>query len=158
MVAPGDPPTQTINIHEARKWCPHHSQVKLLYFDHFFLSHIPGFRPHFGLPRKIHKGQKIHSSCLWAGELINGQPYIPKARPVGDDPGFWNTARADGLGDWLELDLYEYIDNLVKGFVEHPSIASLEDLHRTAVWGKPILSVVLSTDKLTLYLKLMGSK
>ncbi len=33
-----------------------------------------------GLPRKIHEGQKIHSSFLLAGKLINGEPYTPQAR------------------------------------------------------------------------------
>ncbi|KJA17515.1 hypothetical protein HYPSUDRAFT_124978, partial [Hypholoma sublateritium FD-334 SS-4] len=82
-------------------------------------------RPHFGSPRKIHEGQKIHSSLLLAEELFNSEPYTPKARPVGDDPSFWQTARENGLGQWLELDLYEYIDNLVKSFVNSHDIGAI---------------------------------
>ena len=65
---------------------------------------------------------------------------MPKARPVGDDPVFWQNARANGLGNWLEHDLYEYIDTLVKGFVDTANVGLLENLLQTASWGKQILS------------------
>ena len=71
--------------------------------------------------------------------MINiGERYMPKARPVEDDPGFWENARTQGLGEWLELDLYEYIDDLVKRFVASPNVTLLDHLHQTALWGKPI--------------------
>ena len=73
---------------------------------------------------------------MLADKLINDQPYMPKARPVGDNPVFWKNARVNGLGDWLEHDLYEYIDTLVKGFVDTANVGLLENLLQTASWGK----------------------
>ncbi|KJA17498.1 hypothetical protein HYPSUDRAFT_192134 [Hypholoma sublateritium FD-334 SS-4] len=84
-------------------------------------------KPHLGSPRKIHKGQKIHSSFLLAERLINGQPYTPKARPLEDDPNFWETARKDGLGEWLEQDLYEYVNELVKQFINTLHVDMVDD-------------------------------
>jgi len=52
-------------------------------------------RPHLGSPRKIHAGQKIHSSLM----LSNNRRYTPKARPLDDSPDFWEEARENGLGD-----------------------------------------------------------
>ncbi len=138
-MVPGNLTSKTINIHEARAWSTHYSQVKLLQFYQSSLSHTLDFRPHFGSPRKIHEGQKIHSSFLLADKLINGQAYTPKACPVGDNPVFWQNARKHGLGQWLELDLYEYIDKLVKGFVDMLDIDLLECLNQTASWRKQIL-------------------
>ncbi|KIM35804.1 hypothetical protein M413DRAFT_14372 [Hebeloma cylindrosporum] len=82
-------------------------------------------KPHLGSPRKIHRGQNIHSSLM----LSNQTTYTPKARPSDDDPRFWANARENGLGDWLELDLYDHTQTLVKRFItEGPGLA-LRTLH-----------------------------
>jgi len=87
-------------------------------------------RPHLGSPRKIHPGQRIHSS-LTLTDKTDGE-YTPKARPLGDEPGFWKEARTKH-SQWLELDLYEYADTLVKRLVtESPGIAE-RALRRTAI-------------------------
>jgi len=89
-------------------------------------------RPHLGFPRKIHPGQKIHSS-LTLTDKTNGE-YTPKARPLYDDPGFWEEARMKH-SDWLELDLYEYTETLVKClFSESPGTA-LQTLRQTTMSG-----------------------
>ncbi|KIM34905.1 hypothetical protein M413DRAFT_32925 [Hebeloma cylindrosporum] len=78
-------------------------------------------KPHLGFPRKIHPGQKIHSS-LTLTDKTNGE-YTPKARPLDDNPGFWTEARTKH-SEWLELDLYEYAETLVKYLItESPGIA-----------------------------------
>lgn len=43
--------------------------------------------------------------------------YIPKARPLEDDPSFWQTVGKQTLGKWLELDLYQYVDENVEKFI-----------------------------------------
>ena len=93
-------------------------------------------RPHFGASRKIHDGQKIHSSLLLGDRLINRMPYTPKARPVRDDPHFWENAWKNGLGDWQELDLYIYADNLVERFAGTLDSNLFRDLQQTASWGE----------------------
>ena len=57
---------------------------------------------------------------------------------MGDDPVFWQNAREHGLGQWLQLDLHEYIDQLVKGFVDTLDIDLLANLNQTASWRKQI--------------------
>ncbi|KAJ2920109.1 hypothetical protein MD484_g249, partial [Candolleomyces efflorescens] len=69
--------------------------------------------PHRGRSRKIHWGQKIHSSLILAST-----PYNPKARPPpqsGASPTgefwFWDQLREDGLKNttgWLEIDISDY--------------------------------------------------
>jgi len=49
-------------------------------------------RPHLGSGRKIHRGQKIHSSLLRA-DGSTSENYIPNARPFDDDPSFWEKLR-----------------------------------------------------------------
>ena len=58
---------------------------------------------------------------------------------MGDDATFWQNSRENGLGDWLELDLYEYIDKLVKGFVDTLDVDKLENLSQAASWRKQTL-------------------
>jgi hypothetical protein len=88
-------------------------------------------RPHFGSSRKIHSGQKIHSSLL----LSNNKEYTPKARPLDDDPGFWEEARKNGLGDWLELDLCEYTGNLVESLISDDPGTASQTLRECVTWG-----------------------
>jgi hypothetical protein len=90
-------------------------------------------RPHLGSPRKIHSGQKIHSSLM----LSNNTKYTPKALPLDNDPGFWEEVRRKGLGDWLERDLYEYTLTLVKSLVGECPGTALQTLEQTAMSGTP---------------------
>jgi hypothetical protein len=98
-------------------------------------------RPHLGSSRKIHRGQRIHSSLMLTDKTH--REYTPKARPLGDDPNFWENARTTGLRDWLELDLYEYTETLVKCLgTEHPiNGTTLQTLRQTAISGKPAPSL-----------------
>jgi len=65
--------------------------------------------------------------------------YTPKARPLDDDPNFWENARTTGLRGWLERDLYEYTESLVKSLgTECPANGTtLQTLRQTATSGKP---------------------
>jgi hypothetical protein len=65
--------------------------------------------------------------------------YTPKARPLDDDPNFWENARTTGLRDWQERDLYEYTESLVKSLgTECPDNGTtLQTLRQTAISGKP---------------------
>jgi hypothetical protein len=68
----------------------------------------------------------------------NEDGYTPKARPLNDDPQFWNELRKDRLNEWLTYDLY-YIQIVVERlaiFVDQDK-TSLETLHRIAKMGKP---------------------
>lgn len=96
------------------------------------------FRPHLGSSRKIHPGQKIHSSLMLTDKTR--REYTPKARPLDDDPNFWEKAHTTGLGNWLELDLYEYTKTLVRslGTNECPDNGTaLQTLRQTVISGKP---------------------
>ena len=62
--------------------------------------------------------------------------YTPKARPLHDDPLFWETARVEGLGDWLELDLYDVVRTHVENSITTHDITVWQILRQTATWGK----------------------
>jgi hypothetical protein len=69
--------------------------------------------------------------------LSNKAKYTPKARPLNDDPNFWGKG-LKGLGDWLESDLYEKTQALVKRFTDTGAAttsAALQTLRQTATWG-----------------------
>ncbi|KDR68088.1 hypothetical protein GALMADRAFT_146577 [Galerina marginata CBS 339.88] len=83
--------------------------------------------PHFGSSRKIHPGQKIHSSLLLTNK--SSKEYTPKARPAGDNPQFWESYREGG--DWLELDLYDYAKALLMRFISH-DVNAMQALRHTA--------------------------
>jgi len=69
-------------------------------------------RPHLGSSRKIHAGQKIHGSFF-----LGDMPYTPKARPLGDDTGFWETLRSKRVSsDLVELELHEKTRLVVESF------------------------------------------
>ena len=91
------------------------------------------FRPHLGSSRKIHANQKIHGSLLLAGKLKS--EYTPKARPLDDNPLFWETARREGLGDWLELDLYDLVRTHVEKFITEDDSTVWQILRQAATWG-----------------------
>jgi hypothetical protein len=97
------------------------------------VSHVTNWliRPHLGSSRKIHPGQKIHSSLT----LSNNTKYTPKARPLDDDPLFWVHAHENGLGDWLELDLYEYTETLVERLIGERPGTALQTLRETVMSG-----------------------
>ena len=86
---------------------------------------------HLGSSRKIHPGQKIHSSLT----LTNDTNYTPKARPLNDDPKFWENTCKNGLGDWLELDLYEYTQTLVERLMGERPGTALRTLHEIVKSG-----------------------
>jgi len=91
-------------------------------------------RPHLGFPRKIHPNQKIHSSFILT-DKTRGE-YTPKARPLLDDAGFWEEVRRKGhASNWLELDLYEYMQTVVKSLVSEFPGPSLQTLCQTAMSG-----------------------
>ena len=74
-------------------------------------------RFHLGSPRKIHPGQKIHSSLFLADpDTI----YTPKARPLGNDYSFWDDFRNGKQNQWLERDLYDYTEDVIKNFSRDP--------------------------------------
>lgn len=58
-------------------------------------------------------------------------------------PDFWKTVRERGLGKWLEQDLYEYVDELVKRFISTLHINEVDDrvisqiLRQIALGGMP---------------------
>ena len=62
--------------------------------------------------------------------------YTPKACPLDDNPSFWETARAEGLGDWLELDLYDVVRAHVEKFITEDDSTVWQILGQTATWGK----------------------
>jgi len=88
-------------------------------------------RPHLGSSRKIQLDQKIHSSLT----LSNNINYTPKARPLDDNRNFWENARKNGLGDWLERDLYEYTLTLVEKLISERPGTALQPLRQTARWS-----------------------
>ncbi|KAF9526328.1 WD40-repeat-containing domain protein [Crepidotus variabilis] len=84
-------------------------------------------KPHLGASRKIHDGQKIHSSLLRA-DLATTAEYTPQARPPRDGSRFWNTLRTEDKfkSPWLELDLYEAAENAVTMFLNNQNSALRE--------------------------------
>ena len=78
--------------------------------------------------RQIRQGQKIHSSLLFAtGNLADSYeppPPPPRDKGWGKDQ-FWERLRstkeilaADPIHQWLELDLYDYIEGVVAAAVK----------------------------------------
>ncbi len=57
---------------------------------------------------------------------------------------FWQTARQNGLRDWLERDLYQDVDELVESFIENVGVdqskvdATLQRIHQITLGGKLI--------------------
>jgi hypothetical protein len=99
-------------------------------------------RPHLGSCRKIHDGQKIHSSLLLADAL--GSSYTPKARPldiVNPDGSFWKNLGQPQLSHWVEADLYQYTRTLANALlsVQNYTVVS-QNLRQTARSGKPTQS------------------
>ena len=100
----------------------------------------PFVRPHLGSGRKIHKGQKIHMSLVWAAGS-KGEEYTPRARPFGNDPLFWEKLRGQeeermaNISEWLELDLYEHSKLAVEKVTEGDNTA-LKSLRHTFISGK----------------------
>ncbi|EDR01988.1 uncharacterized protein LACBIDRAFT_310142 [Laccaria bicolor S238N-H82] len=94
--------------------------------------------PHLGSGRKIHPGQKIHSSLVRAvGSRADN--YTPKARPPLDGNGsFWKMLRdkeKQPMDEWLELDLYEHSKFAVEKLVTEGDATTLKSLHHTSISG-----------------------
>jgi len=76
-------------------------------------------RPHLGSGRKIHEGQRVHSSLV----LARRTEYIPKARPLDDDESFWRHLLDEGATglqfrhDWLEHDLADLTWDSIGRFI-----------------------------------------
>ena len=97
-------------------------------------------RPHLGRGRRIHRGQKIHSSLVRAS-VSTAEDYIPKARPFNENPLFWEMLR-DGekevtayISEWLELDLYEQSKRAAEKLVDGDDTA-LKSLLDVFILGK----------------------
>jgi hypothetical protein len=72
---------------------------------------------------------------MLAGKLKT--EYTPKARPLDDDPSFWETAREKGLGkSWLESDLYDVVRTHVENFIIKHDSTVWQILRQTVTWGK----------------------
>ena len=71
---------------------------------------------------------------MLAGKLKS--EYTPKACPLGGDSLFWERARTEGLGNWLELDLYDVVHTHVENFVTKNDSTVWQILRHTATWGK----------------------
>ncbi|TFK19343.1 hypothetical protein FA15DRAFT_697596 [Coprinopsis marcescibilis] len=109
--------------------------------------------PHFGASRKIHPGQKIHSSFVLAQQ---GDHYVPKARPPGTrrttlqgsrDKWFWRKLHEDGLRNmqgWFEVDLLQYAQTVMKTYVEgRANFDKLAQIETLGLGPGPVEKVVL---------------
>ena len=93
-------------------------------------------RPHLGSSRKIHPGQRIHSSLLLGDEA--SASYNPKARPVNDDSSFWTILRTKGFqSEWLEIDLYKATQTAMEDYIAGNCNTALHVLNKIATSGKP---------------------
>ncbi|KIJ94466.1 hypothetical protein K443DRAFT_12099 [Laccaria amethystina LaAM-08-1] len=92
--------------------------------------------PHRGKGRKIHPGQKIHSSLVRAGGST-ADHYTPKARSYLDDKrSFWKLLRAEDKAltdEWLEVDLSEHIKHAVEELVTKGDDTALKSLYHTSI-------------------------
>ena len=113
------------------------------------------FRPHVASSRQIRQGQKIHSSLLFAtGKLADS--YKPPPPPPQDIHWFWGvdgfwerlhstavvTWEEDPIHQWLELDLYDYIEGVVAAMVK-PDDEKMRQLRQIALTSVYTLSCVL---------------
>lgn len=118
---------QETNVYTKEKWIAGDDfEVGLLLVAIVFINLF--VRPHRGSGRKIHEGQMIHMSVR-----STVKDYIPKARPFGDDPSFWEMLRSKDKDSamanvWLELDMYERSKVAVKKLVSEGSDTALEPL------------------------------
>ena len=62
--------------------------------------------------------------------------YTPKARSLDDDLSFWETARREGLGDWLESELYDIVRAHVEKFITDHDCTVWQILRQTVTSGK----------------------
>ncbi|KIK04380.1 hypothetical protein K443DRAFT_4683 [Laccaria amethystina LaAM-08-1] len=94
--------------------------------------------PHLGKGRKIHRGQKIHTSLVRA-RGSTAENYIPQARPFDNDPSFWDMLRDEGkeptanVSEWLELDLDEERKLAVEKQVTEGEGDAPEAVYRNAI-------------------------
>ena len=67
--------------------------------------------------------------------LSDNTKYTPKARPLVENPNFWEEVRTKGLGDWLTMDLYEYTGILVERLIAERTGTILQTLRQTTMSG-----------------------
>ena len=133
---------------------PQHIRVLLTGKIHQFLSIfflIKLVRPHLGSPRKIHEGQKFHTSFVLAEDFKVGR-YVPKARPPTSNENvesFWKSATAQSL----EHQLSDHFGKVVESFFnthksdfeseqENSGIDLMTLYQSAALWRKSTLSAV----------------
>ncbi|EDR07594.1 uncharacterized protein LACBIDRAFT_388237 [Laccaria bicolor S238N-H82] len=132
-----------VNVTESMKWPWHFLEIfpfKRLTYTHARNGSPETTRmPHRWKGRKIHPGQKIHISLVWAAAEL-AQNYIPKARPPPLDDGisFWEKLRIEkeqipNNSEWLELDRSYHIKLAVQKLVTQSDDALLKSLHDTSM-------------------------
>ncbi|KAF8907888.1 quinon protein alcohol dehydrogenase-like superfamily [Gymnopilus junonius] len=116
---------EQIEIKESLTWA--WRPFELLPFKRLTFTRKKGIKQHT-TSRKIRQGQKIHSSLLVGKTNV---PYIPKARPFDDNVLFWKNLPRE----WLELDLYEYAEDLLRRFATDASktLHAYETLRQIAI-------------------------
>jgi len=134
LVATRDPSSQAIDIFKGGRKSRYSlvNSSKLCSITHSTINLI---RPHLGSSRKIHPGQRIHTSFV----LSDNTEYIPKARSAVNEDGFWGDLRDESQTElrhkWLERDLKDYTWDIVRRFIDKPS-SSLEGLGEYTPSGK----------------------
>ncbi|KAF4623030.1 hypothetical protein D9613_002376 [Agrocybe pediades] len=86
-------------------------------------------KPHCGAGRVVQLGQKIHASLTLADKLGESDGYTPKARlskPVlsdikkldaNKDEDFWKGLGDERFRKWLEVDLEQYVEGLLRMYI-----------------------------------------
>ena len=140
----------SLNTFPRKGWLEHIGKWNFLWINLFSCKCL--IRPHRGSFRKILDRQKIHSSVILAVKSSH-DPYIPNASPSEDGHSFWNMALKEGLGHWLEPDLYENIDKFANNFVQNPEDGSV-NLPQAVLQSKSIIFLILIMAHSSFYIKL----
>ncbi|KAF9559144.1 WD40 repeat-like protein [Agrocybe pediades] len=87
------------------------------------------YRPHHGAGRVIQPGQKIHGSLTLANRLGKFDGYTPQARlsstllaemknlKANKDEDFWASLGDERFRDWLEVDLEQHVEGLLRMYI-----------------------------------------
>ncbi|KAF9541802.1 WD40 repeat-like protein [Agrocybe pediades] len=87
------------------------------------------YKAHHGAGRVIQPGQKIHSSLTLANGLGKSDGYTPKARlsrtllseiknlKANKDEDFWENLGDEKFRKWLEVDLEQHVENLLRMYI-----------------------------------------
>ncbi|KAF9543673.1 WD40 repeat-like protein [Agrocybe pediades] len=108
------------------EWLP----FRRLTFDRVSAGGSETYRPHHGAGRVIQPGQKIHASLTLAkklGSKSESDGYTPKARlsrtllsklsrlkAIDKDEDFWENLGDERLRYWLEVDLKQHVEGLLR--------------------------------------------